>query len=67
MVVLLNKNSFHCIGKQPHFELKQTSARIDYLRQDERLVEKKGTLSVKILAEKFTKIDELTSWQVSGR
>jgi len=31
------------------------------LQQDEWLVEKKGTLSVKILAEKFTGVDELTS------
>ena len=36
---------------------KQTSARIDFLRQDERLVDKKGTYNVKNLAEKLTKIE----------
>ena len=36
---------------------KQTSARIDFLRQDERLVDKKGTYNVKILTEKLTKTE----------
>ncbi len=35
---------------------KQTSARIDFLRQGERLVDRKGTYNVKILAEKLTKM-----------
>ncbi len=36
---------------------KQTSARIDFLRQGERLVDKKGTYNVKMLAEKLTKTE----------
>ncbi len=44
---------------------KQTSARIDFLRQGERLVDKKGTYNVKILAEKITKTDVLTSLLVT--
>ena len=39
----------------PLFAPKQTSARIDFLRQGERLVDKNGTLSVKIPTEKWTK------------
>ena len=34
---------------------KQTSARIDFLRQGERLVDKNGTHNVKIPAESYTK------------
>ena len=34
---------------------KQTSARIDFLRQGERLVDKNGTHNVKILTESWTK------------
>jgi len=34
------------------FASKQTFARIDYLRQGEQLVDKKGTFNVKILTEK---------------
>ena len=34
---------------------KQTFARIDFLRQGGRLVDKKGTLNVKFSAEKLTK------------
>ena len=34
---------------------KQTAARIDFLRQGERLVDKKGTHNVKILAKSYTK------------
>jgi len=42
---------------------KQTFARIDFLRQGWRLVDKKATHNVKIYAEKLTKlwICELTS------
>ena len=36
---------------------KQTFARIDFLRQGERLVGRKGTQSVKILAEKITRTE----------
>ena len=35
----------------PLFASKQTAARIDFLRQGERLVDKKGTHNVKILAK----------------
>jgi hypothetical protein len=41
----------------PLFASKQTSARIDYLRQGGQLVDKKGTHNVKNLAEKYTKSD----------
>ena len=44
---------------------KQTFARIDFLRQGERLVDKNGTHGVKFLTEKLTKVDELTSGQVN--
>ena len=44
---------------------KQTFARIDFLRQGERLVDKNGTYGVKFLTEKLTKVDELTSGQVN--
>ena len=40
---------------QPLFASKQTFARIDFLRQGECLMDKKGTLSLKFLAEKQTK------------
>ena len=46
---------FACIYNQPHFASKQTFARIDFLRQGERLVSRKGTRNVKILAENKTK------------
>ena len=39
----------------PLFATKQTFARIDFLRQGGQLVDKKGTLSVKISAKKLTK------------
>ena len=39
---------------------KQTFARIDFLRQGERLVDKKGTHNVKNYAEKLTDSD----WRV---
>jgi len=46
---------FACIYNQPLFTSKQTFARIDFLRQGERLVSRKGTHNVKILAENKTK------------
>ena len=46
---------FACIYNQPLFTSKQTFARIDFLRQGERLVDKNGTLSVKTSAKKLTK------------
>ena len=49
----------------PLFASKQTFARIDFLRQGEQLVDKKGTHGVKFLTEKLTKADELTSGQVN--
>ena len=49
MAVFLNKNSFHRIHKLPPFYIKTTFARIDFLRQDERLVDKKGTHNVKFI------------------
>ena len=39
----------------PLFASKQTFARIDFLRQGGRLVDEKGTQSVKIHAKKLTK------------
>jgi len=39
----------------PLFESKQTFARIDFLRQGGRLVDKKGTLNVKFLTKNQTK------------
>jgi len=49
--------------KLPRFALKQTFARIDFLRLGCRLVDNDGTHNVKILAEKQTKhqVDELAS------
>ena len=47
---------FTCIYNHPTFAPKQTSARIDFLRQGWRLVDKNGTYSVKFLAEKFTAV-----------
>ena len=41
----------------PLLAAKQTSARIDFLRQVGRLVDKKGTHNVKILTEKLTDLD----------
>ena len=38
----------------PLFASKQTFARIDFLRQGERLVDKKGSHNVKIHTEKLT-------------
>ena len=42
---------------KPLFASKPTFARIVFLRQGERLVDKNGTLSVKNIAEKRTKRD----------
>jgi len=49
--------------KPPRFALKQTFARIDFLRLGCRLVDNEGTHNVKILTEKWTKhqADELAS------
>ena len=44
----------------PLFAPKQTSARIDFLRQGARLVDEKGSHDVKIPAEKFTMADSST-------
>ena len=41
----------------PLLASKQTSARIDFLRQGGRLVGKKGTHNVKNYAEKLTDLD----------
>ena len=40
----------------PLFAPKQTSARIDFLRQGDRLVDKKATHNVKIYAKKLTSL-----------
>ena len=50
---------------KPLFASKPTFARIVFLRQGEQLVAKKATYGVKFLTEKLTKVDELTSEQVS--
>ena len=57
----------------PHFAPKPTFARIDFLRQGWRLVDRKGSQNVKIYTEKLTRnlvgknsswqVNELTSWQ----
>ena len=49
---------FANIRKLPLFASKRTFARIVFLRQGGRLVEKKGTLCVKNLAEKMTKLGD---------
>ena len=41
----------------PLLASKQTSARIDFLRQGERLVDEKGTHNVKIFTENRTKVN----------
>ena len=45
---------FACMHKQPRFAPKQTSARIDYLRQGGQLVDGKGTQNVKNYTKKLT-------------
>ena len=51
----------------PLFASKQTFARINFLRQGARLVDKKGTHNVKFLAEKLTNNGKLTSGQVNKK
>ena len=51
----------------PPFASKQTFARIDFLRQGGRLVDKKGTHNVKFLAEKLTRGGKLMGWQVNKK
>ena len=41
---------------QPLFASRQTSARIDFLRQGGLLVDEKGTFCVKFLVENWTKV-----------
>ena len=55
MATSLNKYSFRCIRMPPLFVSKQTFARIDFLRQGERLVDEKGTYYVKFLTKNQTK------------
>ena len=45
---------------------KQTFARIDFLRQGDRLVDKKATHNVKIFTKRLTNlwVYELTGWRV---
>ena len=50
----------------PLFAPKQTSARIDFLRQGARLVDEEGSHNVKILAEKFTMVDLSTRQLVNS-
>ena len=49
----------------PLLASKQTSARIDFLRQGGRLVDKMGSFSVKFFAEKWTRYGSV-SWQANG-
>ena len=49
MAVFLNKNSFHRIHKLSPFYIKTTFARIDFLRQDERLVAKRALIMLNLL------------------
>ena len=56
---------FTCIYNHPTFAPKQTFARIEFLRQGWRLVDKKATFSVKFLTEKFTAASGLASGQVN--
>ena len=53
----------------PLWASKQTSARIDFLRQGGQLVGKKCSFCVKIHAEKLTKIyvDEMTGGMLTSR
>ena len=46
---------FACIYNHPHFASKPSLAKIDFLRQGERLVDGKGTHNVKFLTENQTK------------
>jgi len=58
---------FIVFADKPFLASKQTFARIDFLRQGGRLVDKKGTHNVKFLAKKLTKADKLTSGQVGKK
>jgi len=52
---------------QPLFASKQTSARIDFLRQGGHLVNKKSLIMLKFLPKRRqNSIDDGTSWQVNG-
>ena len=68
MAVALNKNSFCCIHRLPPFYIK-TNLRENrfFATRDERLVDRKGTFSVKFLTEKITVVGELTSGQVNKK
>ena len=55
MSIVLNKNSFCRLHIQPLFASIQTLARIDFLRQGERLVDFKGTHNVKNPTKNKTK------------
>ncbi len=63
MAVRFNKYPFCRIHMQASISAKTTFARIDFLRQGEHVVDKKGTHNVKMCAEKLTtyRVDELTS------
>ena len=65
VAVGLNKNSFCPHVQLPPFGTKINLRENRFFRQDERLVDKKGTHGVKFLTEKLTKADELTSGQVN--
>ena len=54
------------MNNYPLFAPKQTSARIDFLRQGARLVDEKGSHNVKIYAEKFTVVGGLSCQQVNS-
>ena len=56
MAVLWNMNSFYHIHMLTLFVSKRTFARIDFLRQGEHLVDKKGTYEVKYLTKNWTKV-----------
>ena len=53
------------IYMQPPFASKPTFARIDFLRQGGRLVDKKGTHSVKIRAEIWTE-SSVSAYQLTN-
>ncbi|OFQ18962.1 hypothetical protein HMPREF2955_09915 [Prevotella sp. HMSC073D09] len=49
MAVSLNKNSFYCIHRPTPFSKTNLRENLDFLRQGERLVDKKGTHNVKFI------------------
>ncbi|OFQ14195.1 hypothetical protein HMPREF2955_12570 [Prevotella sp. HMSC073D09] len=67
MAFVLNKNSFCRIHRLPPFYIKTNLRENRFFAQDRRLVDRKGTFSVKFLAEKITVIGELTSGQVNKK